>query len=427
MEDNKDYSYFEGGGTLWSIMDTAIDAIVIIDNRGLIQVVNKAVNDMFGYSKEELLYKNVSVLMPSPDKERHDGYIDNYKRTSKPQIIGKGREVSARHKNGKIFPVRLAVSEVTIKDQVFFTGILHDLTAQKNAEDELLRLAHRLEDEVHKRTEELSEVVNRLLKVNKKYQDEIAERIEIENVLKQKEEALKSLLDKEKQINQMKSRFVSMASHEFRTPLATVLSSASLIERYERTDQHPKRQRHVQKIKSAVNNLTNILNDFLSLGKLEEGNIASKPEEIQVEKLCKDIFEDMEGLLKLGQKMDYSIDTTIHSFVSDPRFLSNGIMNMLSNAIKYSDTGKTIGLYVSDEDGYLKFEVRDEGIGIPKEEQEQIFTRFFRAQNATNIQGTGLGLHIVKRYTDLLGGKVDFISEYGKGSSFFIYVPIDKS
>lgn len=424
MKNKRDFEFFEGGSTMWSIMETAIDGIVIIDAKGVIQIVNQAVTKMFGYEKKELIGINVSILMNSVDKENHDTYINNYHRTQTPKIIGIGREVIGKHKAGDLFPVRLAVSKVVINGTLFYTGILHDLTAQKKAENELLRLTQRLEDEVHKRTEELSEVVNRLLKVNKKYQDEISERIEIESALKQKEEELKGLLDKEKHINQMKSRFVSMASHEFRTPLATVLSSASLIERYTDAEQQSKRTRHVQKIKSAVNNLTNILNDFLSLGKLEEGNISMRPEQLVLSELCKSIIEDIEGVLKPDQIIELTIDTAVTTFISDPRFLKNSLMNMLSNAIKYSDQGKTIELRVTEERAYLKFEVRDSGIGIPEDEQEQIFSRFFRAQNATNIQGTGLGLHIVKRYMDILGGRVDFKSTYGVGSSFFIYLPI---
>lgn len=424
MKNKKDFEFFEGGSTMWSIMETAIDGIVIIDATGVIQIVNQAVTKMFGYEKKELIGINVSILMNSVDKENHDTYINNYHRTQKPKIIGIGREVVGRHKKGKLFPLRLAVSKVEIEGTMFFTGILHDLSAQKKAENELLRLTQRLEDEVRKRTEELSEVVNRLLKVNKKYQDEISERIEIESALKEKEEELKDLLDKEKHINQMKSRFVSMASHEFRTPLATVLSSASLIERYTDAEQQSKRTRHVQKIKSAVNNLTNILNDFLSLGKLEEGNISMRPEQLVLSDLCNDIIEDVEGVLKPEQVINLTIDSDVTAFISDPRFLKNSLMNMLSNAIKYSDQGKPIELKVTEEGGFLRFEVQDRGIGIPKDEQEQIFTRFFRAHNATNIQGTGLGLHIVKRYMDILGGKVDFISTYGVGSSFFIYLPI---
>lgn len=419
----KDYSIYEQGQAMWSILNTAIDGIIIIDSRGRIQIANKAVETMFGHSLTEMTGENVSILMSTHDQIRHDQYIGNYLNTKDPQIIGKGREVVAKHKNGETFPIRLAISEVTLNGELYFTGILHDLSAQKHAEQQLLNFTQELESKVQLRTEELGDVINQLLKVNKQYQTEIKERIEVENQLKRKEEELKTLLDKEKEINQMKSRFVSMASHEFRTPLSTVLSSAALIEKYTLTEQQNKREKHVNKIKNSVNNLTNILNDFLSLGKLEEGSVDPVMEEIDIDIFCQELVEELSLILKPGQVIKIETDPQTKHLTSDPRFLYNSLVNILSNAIKYSDDHKEILLKAKKIDKELQFEVIDQGMGIPENEQAQLFNRFFRAQNATNIQGTGLGLHIVKRYMELLGGRISFESKYNVGSTFRLHLP----
>jgi two-component system sensor kinase FixL len=419
-----DKRIFEQGQTLWSVLDTAIDGIIIINERGIIQIVNQAVEKMFDYHAQEIISKNISMLMPSPDHERHDSYLSNHIRTGEAKIIGIGREVTALAKSGKTFPIRLAVSEVFINDNRYFTGILHDLSAQKHAEEQLLNLTYELENKVQLRTEELGEVVNKLLSVNKQLQTEIAERIEIERELKINEEKMQILLDREKELNQMKSRFVSMASHEFRTPLSTILSSAALIDKYVLEGQQDKRSKHVYKIKNAVTNLTNILNDFLSLEKLEEGLVGTKMEVIHVNSFCQELVEEMNSILKQGQRIELICLDNEMEIVSDTRCLYNSMINLMSNAIKYSDEDQVIRFEIQLQEDIIEFKIKDDGIGIPADEQSKLFTRFYRARNATNIQGTGLGLHIVSRYMDLIGGNVRFKSDEGVGSEFTLEIPL---
>jgi PAS domain S-box-containing protein len=378
---------------------------------------------MFGYKVEELLGSNISILMHSPHQENHDAYLRHYRNTGEKKIIGIGREVTAQKKNGDIFPLRLAVSEVYLEEKRYFTGILHDLTRQKTAEEQLFKLTQELELKVQKRTEELGEAVNKLLRVNQQYKQEIAERIEVEAALKEKETELKSLLNKEIELNQMKSRFVSMASHEFRTPLSTILSSAALIGRYTTTEDQERREKHIGKIKNAVSNLTSILNDFLSIEKLEQGSLAPKMEPFKVQTFCQDLVEEIQLLLKEGQHLQLHFDEQIGILHSDPRFLYNALINILSNAIKYSPEHSIITFRIACDQNQVIFTVQDQGMGIPEEEQPLLFNRFFRAKNATNIQGTGLGLHIVKRYLDLLGGNIRFSSELNVGTRFDILIP----
>jgi signal transduction histidine kinase len=230
-------------------------------------------------------------------------------------------------------------------------------------------------------------------------------------------------LIKEKELGELKSRFVSMASHEFRTPLATILSSASLISKYQLSDQQEKRSKHIHRIKNAVKNLTGILNDFLSLSKLEEGIINFSPEEVDIEELFKEVFDELQVILKPDQSLFISSKGGSRNLFHDPRILKNILFNLISNAIKYSHADGKIECNLEYNEQTLSIYVRDYGIGIPDQDKKYMFQRFFRAGNVTNIQGTGLGLTIVKRYIDIIGGDINFTSEFGKGTCFYIKIP----
>lgn len=240
---------------------------------------------------------------------------------------------------------------------------------------------------------------------------------------KQSELELEKMLREEKDLNQMKSRFVSMASHEFRTPLSTILSSVSLISRYQKSEEQDKRDKHIHRIKSGVQNLTSILNDFLSLEKLESNKIEKTEKLIDFGAFIREIHEDAELLMNGDQKLNIELDP-IKEIQIDPHLLRNILFNLLSNAIKYSPKHTDVDLSCHISKGCLNLMVRDYGIGIPESEQEKMFTRFFRASNVETINGTGLGLTIVKRYLDLLGGEISFNSKLGEGTTFNVVVPV---
>lgn len=257
--------------------------------------------------------------------------------------------------------------------------------------------------------------------------DEINQILVVERnitVQKRAEKEVLNALGQERALNELKSRFVSMASHEFRTPLSTILSSISLIDRYNEGTNSEKVLKHITRIKSSVQNLNGILNDFLSLDKLEEGNVTSNPVLFNIRELVQDLLDEMEASVKPGQKLITSFDCEKFDVQCDAQILKNILINLTSNAIKYSEVDKDIEIAVMAKDKTLEISVTDHGIGIPDDEQKHLFERFFRARNVTNIEGTGLGLNIVKKYVDLLGGTMDYKSKLGLGTSFFVTLPL---
>ncbi|MGV3641312.1 MAG: sensor histidine kinase, partial [Adhaeribacter sp.] len=271
------------------------------------------------------------------------------------------------------------------------------------------KLNTELEQRVVARTQELAQAITQLENTNK--------------TLFRAQQEIKKALQKEKELNELKSRFVTIASHEFRTPLSTVLSSASLIGKYKLSEEDDKRQKHVNRIKSAVSNLTTILNDFLSLSRIEEGKVYNVPTAFELVSLARDIVEEMQGYIKVGQQIHYQHKGPEELVTLDKQLFKNILLNLLSNASKYSAEAKNIYLITEISPEKVIIRVRDEGIGIPEPDQAHLFTLFFRAQNAANYEGTGLGLNIVKRYVDLMNGSLQFESVLDRGTTFTIEFP----
>ena len=235
--------------------------------------------------------------------------------------------------------------------------------------------------------------------------------------VKQAEEGLRIALEKERELGELKSRFVSMASHEFRTPLSTVLTSAYLLSKYTTTEEQPKRDKHLERIISSVNTLTDILNDFLSLGKMEEGKISVKPVSFNLRELMTGIINEMTPIEKKGQSIVYKHQGS-EIVMLDRGLLKQIVLNLLSNAIKFSFDESEIEIKTIGDADAVTVKVKDHGIGISRDDQKHLFERFFRGANAMNIQGTGLGLHIVARYAELMNGTVSCRSELEKGTEF---------
>lgn len=381
---------------LHAIIESAIDGIITIDSNGVIETMNPAALKLFGYQQNEVKGKNISVLMPEPDRSAHDGYIHRYQHTGEKRIIGIGREVLGLRKDKTTFPFRLAVSEVEYYDRKIFTGFIHDLSKEKAAEETLLKYTEELERKVQDRTQNLEHLI-----------------VELE---KARDEASNSL-EKEKELNQLKTRFVSMASHEFRTPLSSVQLSASLIEKYLQKTDPANVLKHTGKIKNSVGHLTGILNDFLSLEKLEAGKTEIQLQEFDLVKFSEDIIEEMQLIAKQNQHIVYQHTGATSDVFLDAALLKSAAINLVSNAIKYSGENTFIEFNTEVTETEVCVTVKDNGIGIPQEEQKNLFEPFFRAHNTGNIPGTGLGLNIVKRYVEMMGGEVICQSAQYKGTT----------
>lgn len=388
---------------LQAIIQNAIDGIITIDDRGRVESINPAACRLFQYEPSEVIGNNVSMLMPPPDREQHDGYIERYQRTGEPHIIGIGREVLGLKKDGSKFPFRLGVSEVQFSGRKIYTGFIHDLTREKEAEETLKDYAAHLEELVEQRTQSLQQLVTELQSA--------------------KEEVSQSL-EKEKELGQLKSRFVSMASHEFRTPLSAVQLSASLIDKYAGAFNNPNISKHVAKIKNSVANLTGILNDFLSLEKLEAGKVQASFQSFDLVKLAEEITEELQMVAKENQNIIYQHTGTESMVRLDPNLVKNCVINLIGNAIKYSGENTFIQFNTEIIPDKCVITVQDNGIGIPESDQKHLFEAFFRAHNTGNIPGTGLGLNIVARYTRLMNGQVDFKSNVNQGTVFTISFPL---
>lgn len=379
-----------------ALFEMATDGIITIGTDGVIENLNRAACTLFGYEASELIGQKINILMAAHDRHHHDEYLDRYHTTRKPHIIGIGREVTGRRKDGEEFPLRLAVSEVKLEDKTIYTGILHDISHFHEAQRRVEQLNQELETKVRQRTAALEE----------------------------REAELKRALGKERELNELKSRFLSMASHEFKTPLSTVLSSAELIELYETAEQQPKRERHINRIKEAVNQLTEVLNDFLSLSQLEQGQIGVKKRLVDLQALVSTSVESSEGQMKSGQQVIIDCPEEPLRIISDPKLLRHILVNLISNAAKYSPEASVITIKSWLDKEVCRISIIDQGIGIPEEDHRHLFDRFFRARNVENIKGTGLGLNIVANYVNLLGGQIEFTSEPGKGSVFTVSLPV---
>jgi len=264
-----------------------------------------------------------------------------------------------------------------------------------------------------------------------KSQQGLIDRINLlENSVKAHQEAAietGKALSREKDINATKSRFVSIASHEFRTFLTRIYLSASLIKDYQHRLDQQKIATHLEKIKIAVGDLTAILDDFLSVEKIDSRKVFPVYEPFDLKLLAEEVIDDMELLLKPGQIINHQHTGTGCVVNLDKKMLKHCIVNLVSNAMKYSGSAAIINVSTAVQDDQCYIHVEDNGIGIPREDQKLLFTAFFRANNTSNIQGTGLGLNIVQRYTELMQGKVTLKSTEDIGTLFMLSFPSSPS
>ncbi len=381
--------------------------IIMVNREGKIVLSNHFADVLFGYSRGELMGNPLDILIPLNLKVKHQHTFQNYTQKPQDRAMGVGFDLNGRRKDGSLFPVEISLSHFKSGETPYYISFINDTTFKKKAENDLLnknfeikKLNDSLEKEVINRTNALVETLKSL------------ERSKVE---------LEIALNKEKELGELKSRFVSMASHEFRTPLTAIQSAASLIEKYQKFEEQDKRTRHTQRIKAAVGNLTDILEEFLSVGKLEEGKIETKMSTFDLPELMQECIIDLTSIIRNGQQINYQHDGE-SSIYLDKSLVRKIIINLCSNALKFSPENSIIEVQTDCQSGYFILRVSDKGIGISAEDQKHLFDRFFRGANVTNIQGTGLGLHIVARYAELLNGKVTVNSELNVGTTFTVTI-----
>lgn len=378
------------------------EGIIIANSSGNIIRCNPSSEKLFQYTNEQLLQLKVEDLIPRSLRQKHTEHRQHFKENPHSRAMGKNIDLMAVKSDGTEFPVEISLSYFNKESELYAIAFIIDITERKKVENQIKHLNAELELKVEERTKILKEALNEL------------------EVSKQK---LASSLQREIDLNEMKSRFVSMASHEFRTPLSAILSSASLISKYTTTEDEEKRLKHINRIKSSVTNLTLILNDFLSVGKLEEGKIYANYAVFNLFDLHKECVAEVQVLKKENQQIIEVFKGESTQVYLDKQMVKNIYLNLLSNAIKFTDNLKTISLSTTISELGIEIIVTDEGIGIPKDEQHKLFERFYRGKNAFNIQGTGLGLNIVSKYVELMNGTIRFESELNNGTKFYINLP----
>lgn len=360
--------------TDYSIFDNMIEGVQVVNKKWQYVYVNDSMVVHSKLTREELL--GHTMMEKYPGIEETDIFAPILKSMTKRVPTQITTEFKFPDESKNWFSLRI---------EPIPQGILimtYDVTLQKRAEEELFKMNELLENLVIERTLELRES-----------------------------------LDRQKKLIKMKSSFISMASHELRTPLGIILTSANLAEKYTESSQQDKREKHFKRIKSSVRNLVETLNYFLTADKLGHGKVDTTKEQFDFDDYLKDLLKQFEEILKRGQKIKYSFKGD-KEIVSDKKIIRNIIQNLVSNAIKYSKTDIELNIVVDPK--IIKIEVIDHGIGIPKDQQGEMFEKFFRAKNTSNIQGTGLGLNIVKHYLDLLNGHISFTSEENIGTTFTV-------
>lgn len=392
------------------------EGVVVVNHKQIIVLTNASAEKMFGYTKEELEGEELNVLIPQKYHAGHGAHFEGFVKHQESRQMGRGRDLYGARKDGSVFPVEAGLNPLNINGQSYIMALVIDITIRKQQEEQLKILNTELENKVNERTQALSNTVSELQKVNIERDAEIKKRIKAQN-------EINSALKKEKELNELKTKFLSLVSHEFKTPLSGILTSAMLLGKYKQTDQQDKRDKHVKTITDKVHYLNNILNDFLSIEKLETGKINYKYNNFKLSKVVNEVVYNANMLLKEGQKINYPENIDEMSLFQDEKIVELALSNLVHNAIKYSSENTVVDIKVKQDENMTTFIISDNGIGIPLNDQKSIFNRYFRAENALLTQGTGIGLNIVKSHLENLGGSIHFVSEENIGSTFTIILP----
>ena len=398
------------------LFEAVSEGVIVVDKNQKIVATNISAENMFGYTKEQLANQHLNILIPQKHHASHGAHFDGFMKHKETRQMGRGRDLYGAHKDGSTFPVEAGLNPMQINGETFVMALVIDISIRKQQEHELQQLNLKLEKKVEERTKALSTIVEELKTVNAERDAEIKKRKEAQN-------KISNALKKEKELNELKTKFLSLVSHEFKTPLSGILTSTMLVGKYKLSEQQEKREKHIKTIKDKVHYLNNILNDFLSIEKLETGKINYKFSNFKLSKVVNEVVYNSNMLLKEGQKINYPDNIDDMSLTQDEKIVELALSNLVHNAIKYSSENTEVDIKVEQNETYTTFSIIDNGMGIPHNDQKRIFNRYFRAENALLTQGTGIGLNIVKSHLENLGGTISFVSEENKGSTFIITLP----
>ncbi len=405
---------FEKNSNIFNLLSEAVsEGILVVNQEQVIVAMNRRTNEMFGYEEDELKGNHLSTLIPDQYHKSHKKHIENYKTKQDNRRMAQGRELFGQRKNKEQFPVEIGLNPFVLYGNTYVMALIIDVTRIKGKEREIRELNADLEKKIETRTTELRDTVAELKK-------EIKLRASAER-------KIKSALQKEKELNELKTKFLSLVSHEFKTPLSGILTSATLVGKYPKEDQQHKRDKHLRTIIGEVRRLNNILTDFLSIERLEEGKELYKFSDFSLSKVVNEVIYNSNMLLKSGQYINYPQNIEDIIIRQDEKIVTLVLTNLLYNAVKYSTEDTLIDLQVELSENIIIFKVIDQGIGIPKKDQKHIFERYFRAENALLNSGTGIGLNIIKGHLENLNGSITFKSKENEGSTFTVTLPIEYS
>lgn len=402
---------FEKNKKIFNLLSEAVsEGILVINQDRIIIATNHRTNEMFGYEDSNINGENLNLLIPDSFHKVHNEYVESFNKSSGQRRMAHGRTLYGKRKNGEQFPIEVGLNPFSLDGESYVMALIIDVTLKKEQERQIKELNIQLQHKVEARTNELKQTIAKL-----------TEEIKLRKVAESK---IKSALQKERELNHLKTEFLSLVSHEFKTPLSGILTSATLVGKYKGENQQDKREKHLNTIIGGVHHLTGILNDFLSLERLEKGKEVYRYTKFSLSKVVNEVVYNANMQLKDGQNIIYPDNIDEVEIIQDERILSLVLTNLLHNAIKYSPEDTDIDIKVELKADEIVFHIIDQGIGIPEESKKHIFKRYFRAENALLIQGSGIGLNIVKAHLENIGGVVSFKSTPGKGTVFSVVLPL---
>ena len=354
-----------------TLIEFASDSIVIINDSGHIVLTNNQAQQFIGYEQQELIGQSIEILLPEHLYDSHIAHRTGYMTAPASHLMGEESDLVILHKNGTEIPVTISLSPIQINEERLVMAYIIDVTVER-----------------------------------------------------QLEQSLRAALAKEQEVNELKSEFVSMVSHEFKTPLAVILSSVSILENYSDRLSEEKKQKQFTLITRQIHRLTKLLNDTLTVTREDMLGSDFNPASLDLAELCETIAQEVTLMCEETHQIAFSVSSDCGTALIDENLLRHTLNNLLSNAVKYSPDGGTVYFDLICGSEEVTIRIKDEGIGIPKADQKRLFECFHRASNVGNISGTGLGLLIAKRSIESHGGTIGFESEEGAGTTFIITLPL---